>query len=200
MFTGIVTQIGKLRERIPHDGDESLVFAVASDWLYGAAVGDSISVSGVCLTVTRNDGDAFAVDVSGETLSKTTLGQLEPGHAVNLERALSIGDALGGHLVSGHVDAVGEVVDRYADGQSVRIWFSLPAELAHLVAVKGSICVDGVSLTVNEVEADRFGVNIIPHTLEATVAGDYRPATKVNLEVDIIARYVARILNTGQAR
>ena len=194
MFTGIITQIGTLRSRERHDGDESLLFGVSSDWLYGSVVGDSIAVNGVCLTVTQNDGDGFAVDVSGETLSKTTLGQLESGAAVNLEHALSLGDALGGHLVSGHVDAVAKILDCQQESQSVRIWVSLPQELAHLVAVKGSICVDGTSLTVNEVERDRFSVNIIPHTLEATVAGAYAPGTSVNLEVDIIARYVARVL------
>ncbi|MDH3588193.1 MAG: riboflavin synthase [Gammaproteobacteria bacterium] len=197
MFTGIVTQIGALASRERHNGDEALAFAVSSDWLYGSVVGDSIAVNGVCLTVIQNNGNKFAVDVSGETLSRTTLGGLDIGATVNLERALSLGDALGGHLVSGHVDAVAEILDRQADSQSVRIWVSLPQELAPLVAEKGSICVDGISLTVNEVEPDRFGVNIIPHTLEATVAGTYQPGTPVNLEVDIVARYVARILSAG---
>lgn len=197
MFTGIVQQIGALRSRQRHDGDESLVIDIPPGWLTGANTGDSIAVNGVCLTATTIAGDRFGADVSAETLSKTTLGELAPGDAVNLERALRPLDALGGHLVSGHVDSVAEVLERSADSRSERIWIGLPAPLARLVAPKGNICVDGTSLTVNEVESGRFGVNIVPHTLEATIAGSYRPGTRVNLEVDIVARYVARLLDVG---
>ena len=200
MFTGIITHIGTLRSRQQHGGDESLVFDAAPDWLGQATIGDSIAVNGVCLTVTGTDTTGFVTDVSGETLSVTTLGKIGAGAPVNLEKSLRPTDALGGHLVSGHVDAVAEVLERESEARSERIWISLPSELAPLVAAKGSICVDGISLTVNEVELGRFGVNIVPYTLEATVAGSYRPGTQVNLEIDIIARYVARILSTGNGQ
>jgi len=200
MFTGIIKQIGVLRSRQRHFGDESLVFDAAQEWLSTTAVGDSIAVNGVCLTVTGSDGDGFFADISAETLSRTTLGEIQPGDRVNLEMALRPTDALGGHLVSGHVDAVAEILGRDNDGRSERIWVSLPPDLSRLVATKGNICVDGTSLTVNEVESGRFGVNIVPHTLEATIAAGYRSGTPVNLEVDIIARYVARILDAANGR
>ncbi len=195
MFTGIVQAIGALRERVPHGSDQTFLFEVPTGYLDGCVTGDSIAVNGVCLTATRLDGNSFAADVSAETLSCTTLDDWSVGAPVNLERALRLGDALGGHLVSGHVDAVAEVLERTPEARSERIFVSLPPSLAPLVAEKGSICVDGTSLTVNEVEPGRFGVNIVPHTLEATIAGGYRPGGRVNLEVDLIARYVARILD-----
>ena len=142
--------------------------------------------------------DAFKADLSRETLALTTAGQWQPGSAVNLEKALTAGQSLGGHYVTGHVDGVGEVVARHEDARSVRVEFEVPAELARYVARKGSVCVDGVSLTVNGVAGARFDVNLVPHTLERTILGDYRPGTRVNLEVDIIARYLERLLAEGR--
>ncbi|MBT8135757.1 MAG: riboflavin synthase [Gammaproteobacteria bacterium] len=198
MFTGIITRIGALAARQVGDGSEMLTIDAGDRFLENSSVGDSIAVNGVCLTVTGIDGVRFSADVSAESLACTTLGDLAPGSRLNLEHALRASDALGGHLVSGHVDAVAEVLDCRPEAQSVRVFVALPDPLAALVAPKGSICVDGTSLTVNEVEPGRFGVNIIPHTLEATVAGDYRPGTRVNLEADIIARYVARVLEQSR--
>jgi riboflavin synthase len=161
-------------------------------------VGGSIAVSGACLTATALEAHAFAADVSRETLSLTTLGAAVPGTRVNIEKALQAGQALGGHYVTGHVDGVGEVIARHDDARSVRMEFEVPADLARYVARKGSICVDGVSLTVNGVSGRRFDVNLVPHTLEVTTLGDYRPGTRVNLEVDIIARYLERMLEVGR--
>ncbi len=194
MFTGIVQQLGSLESRQEAGGDVRLSVATEPAWLEGVAAGDSIAVNGVCLTVVEFDRKSFATDVSNETLACTNLGALGSGARLNLEKALRASDPLGGHLVSGHVDAVTRVVAREPDGRSQRLWFAIPPGLAQFIAPKGNICVDGVSLTVNEVEPDRFGVNIIPHTSEVTVAGGYTPGTRVNLEVDLIARYVARIL------
>ncbi|HLZ96325.1 MAG TPA: riboflavin synthase [Steroidobacteraceae bacterium] len=157
-------------------------------------LGDSVSVQGCCLTVTRRVGTAFHADVSRETLSKTTLGDLRPGSKVNLEPSLRAGDALGGHLVSGHVDAVGRLTAARQDARSWRLEFELPAALMRFVAPKGSICIDGVSLTVNEVGGLRFDVNIIPHTREATTLGDLVVGAGVNIEIDTIARYLDRLL------
>jgi riboflavin synthase len=170
-----------------------LVVGSAGLDLATAAVGDSICVAGACLTVTRMQRGAFAADVSRETLSRTTLGSLAVGSRVNLEPALRAGDPLGGHYVTGHVDGLATVVDLREDARSWRVVFEVPAELARYVASKGSVTVDGVSLTVNEVEGRRFGVNLIPHTREVTTLGDLAPGASVNLEVDIIARYVERL-------
>ena len=194
MFTGIITQLGKLKSRREAGGDVRLTISAEPDWLAGVAIGDSIAINGVCLTVVEFDDSSFALDVSNETLACTSLGALEDGAALNLEKALRASDPLGGHLVSGHVDAVTEVVGSEPDGRSERLWFAIPPGLAKFIAPKGSICVDGISLTVNEVESERFGVNIIPHTSDVTVAGSYQAGTRVNLEVDLIARYVARVL------
>jgi riboflavin synthase len=161
--------------------------------LAGVAIGDSICVSGCCLTVTRIEGESFAVDVSTETLNVTTLKSWRVNERVNLEKALVAGQPLGGHYVTGHVDGIARVVARHDDARSVRVQFEVPAALAKYIARKGSACVDGVSLTVNEVEGTRFSVNLIPHTLEVTTLNAYRAGTQVNLEVDIIARYVERI-------
>ena len=156
--------------------------------------GDSIAVSGVCLTAVEHSASGFTSDVSGETLSRTTLGQLRTGDAVNLEKALTLNTPLGGHLVSGHVDGVGTVVSREAEGRSVRFRFEAPDALARYIAEKGSICIDGVSLTVNAVNGVKFDVNIVPHTLAETTLDNFQPGLKVNLEVDLLARYLERLM------
>jgi riboflavin synthase len=193
MFTGIVQAIGEVRSIVPHAADVELLIAAPGLDLKSVAIGDSICVSGCCLTVTRLAGDGFAADASLETLNVTTLGEWRTGQRVNLEKALYAGQPLGGHYVTGHVDGVGRVVRSTEDGRSLRIELEVPQPLARYVARKGSICVDGVSLTVNEVEGTCFGVNLIPHTLQATTLGACRPGTPVNLEVDIIARYLERL-------
>jgi riboflavin synthase len=162
-------------------------------FLDGVAIGDSIACSGVCLTVVALKGRRFAADASVETLSATTARAWRAGTALNLERALTLGQPLGGHLVSGHVDGVGRLASRRADGRSERLRFSLPRALARYVARKGSICVDGVSLTVNEAGAGGFGVNIVPHTLRHTTLGRLAPGDAVNLEVDLVARYLEKL-------
>jgi riboflavin synthase len=174
-------------------GGARLAIETAYD-LAAVEIGASIACSGACLTVVEKGPDGFAVDVSAETLAHTTIGGWKPGDRVNLEQALRIGDALGGHLVSGHVDAVSTVLARRPDGESERFQFQIPEGYERLIAPKGSVCLDGVSLTVNEVESGRFGVNIIPHTAEKTTFGALDPGARVNLEVDLIARYVARLL------
>lgn len=193
MFTGIVQSIGDIRAITPRGGDVELLIAAPRLGLANVALGDSISVNGCCLTVTRIAEDAFAADASIETLSVTTLGQWRAGQRVNLEKALCAGQPLGGHYVSGHVDGVARVVNITGDARSVRMRFEAPAQLAKYIARKGSICIDGVSLTVNDVAGASFGVNLIPHTLEATTLSDCRPGAQVNLEVDIIARYLERL-------
>ncbi len=192
MFTGIVTDVGRVRS-VANSGDTRFEIATAYD-MGGVEIGASIANSGVCLTVIETGPDWFAVQASGETLSKTTLGAWREGTRMNLERALKVGDELGGHIVSGHVDGVGEVVAIRDEGESKRFVFKVPEALKNFMAPKGSVAVDGVSLTVNEVEGDTFGVNIIPHTQQVTLFGDYRVGTKVNLEIDMLARYVARLL------
>lgn len=193
MFTGIVQALGEVREVNPRGGDVELVFGTGALNLAGAVVGDSICVSGVCLTATRLAAGAFAADVSRETLECTTLGGLVPGAAVNLEPALRAGQPLGGHYVTGHVDAVARVVDLHEEARSCRVRFAVPAGLARYIASKGSVTLDGVSLTVNEVEGGAFGVNLIPHTREVTTLGALEPGGRVNLEVDLIARYLERL-------
>ena len=197
MFTGIVQAIGEVRAVTPRGGDVELVFGVGALSLEGVAIGDSISVSGCCLTVTRLTSDSFAADASLETLQVTTLGRWKAGQRVNLERALRAGDALGGHYVTGHVDGIATVVGAAADARSLRMEFEVSAPLARYIARKGSVCIDGVSLTVNDVAQNRFGVNLIPHTLEVTTLGAAQTGTQVNLEVDIIARYVERMTRAG---
>jgi riboflavin synthase len=195
MFTGIVTDVGEVR-RIEKRGDTHLVIATHYDPAT-IDIGASIACSGVCLTVAeKGDGPEpwFAVTASAETLSKTTLGSWKVGDRVNLERSLKIGDELGGHIVVGHVDGVAEIASVAPEGESLRLTFSAPGELARFIATKGSIALDGVSLTVNEVDGSKFGVNLIPHTLAVTTFGRAKPGTKVNLEVDLMARYVARLI------
>lgn len=193
MFTGIVTAIGTLREARPIDGERSFVVD-AEDLADRLRGGDSIAVQGVCLTVREAVGQGFRADVSAETLRQTTLGGLANGDRVNLEPALRLGEPLGGHLVTGHVDGVGCVVDRRAEGRSVRLRIEAPESLAAFIAAKGSICVDGVSLTVNGVDGSSFDVNLVPHTLEVTCLRALEPQDRVNLEVDLVARYLARYI------
>lgn len=194
MFTGIVQDVGRVQSREARGGDTRLTIATERLPLDRTSIGDSICVQGVCLTVTAMAGKTFSADVSRETLSLTTLGDLAVGAGVNLEPALRAGDPLGGHLVSGHVDGVGRVVSLAEEARSLRVEIEVPAELARYVARKGSITVDGVSLTVNEVEGSRFGVNLIPHTRDVTTLGGLAVGTRVNLEIDQIARYVERLL------
>jgi riboflavin synthase len=194
MFTGIVEGTGAVGAIETHGADRRL--RIDADMFAGAApaIGDSVCVNGVCLTATQIAPSGFHADVSAETLTCTTIGDLAVGARVNLGRALTASTPLGGHLVSGHVDATGSVLARDGDARSVRFTFEAPMALARYIAVKGSICVDGVSLTINAVEVNRFAVNIVPHTLEATTFGDFAPGRRVNLEVDLIARYLERLL------
>ncbi|PZQ16436.1 MAG: riboflavin synthase [Rhodanobacter denitrificans] len=193
MFTGIIQAVGRVAALEPRGGDVRLRIAAPGWSLDDVAEGDSIAVAGVCLTALDLAADGFAADVSIETLNLTTLGRLAPGDGVNLEKALRLSDRLGGHLVSGHVDGVGRVVEIAADARSQRWTFEAPAALARYIAVKGSICIDGVSLTVNAVDGARFGVNLIPHTQAVTTFGTRRPGDAVNLEVDLLARYIERL-------
>jgi riboflavin synthase len=194
MFTGIVQEVGRVEALESRGGDVRLVISCARLDLARVAVGDSLCVQGCCLTATEVRGRSFAADLSRETLALTTLGELVPGSAVNLEPALRAGDALGGHLVSGHVDGVGVLLEAGDDARSRRLLFGVPPALERYLAPKGSVAVDGVSLTVNEVPPGRFGVNIIPHTQGATTLGALRVGARVNLEVDQVARYLARLL------
>lgn len=194
MFTGIVQAVGHLVASENRQGDKRLRIQTASLDLSDVALGDSIATNGVCLTVVDLPGDGFWADVSVETLQHTTLGQLGNGAAVNLEKALRATDRLGGHLVSGHVDGVGNIASIHPDARSVRYRIQAPDALARYIAHKGSVCVDGVSLTVNAVEGAVFDLNIVPHTQQKTLFGQYRPGTAVNLEVDVIARYLERLL------
>jgi riboflavin synthase len=194
MFTGIIQAIGKVVRMEPRGGDLRLHLHTGKLDLSAVGLGDSIAVNGVCLTAIALPGDGFAADVSRETLSLTSLGTLKPGGRVNLEKALTLATPLGGHLVSGHVDGLGEVLERRGDARSVRFRIQAPAELARYIAHKGSICVDGTSLTVNTVDGRCFDLNIVPHTLQETIMGDYAEGTRVNLEVDLIARYLERLL------
>jgi len=198
MFTGIVQGVGRIRSIEPRGGDVTLWIEAGPVPLDDVQVGGSIAVGGACLTATHLEARAFAADVSRETLTHTTLGAAVEGARVNIEKALTAGQALGGHYVTGHVDGVGRVVSRHDDARSVRVEFEVPAELARYVARKGSVCVDGVSLTVNGVQGRRFDVNLVPHTLELTTLADCGPGTTVNLEVDIIARYLERMLEAGR--
>ena len=203
MFTGIVQDVGRIVSLERRAGDVRLRIAVMNLRLDRTAPGDSIAVSGVCLTALDLEKTAgaqsFAADVSNETLSLTTLGAVSVGSRVNLEPALRAGDALGGHLVSGHVDGLGEVLSIESDARSVRMRFGCPPALARYFARKGSVAIDGVSLTVNEVGSADFGVNLIPHTQTVTTLGEFTVGRKVNLEVDQVARYVERLLESVRA-
>ena len=191
MFTGLVEDRGELVSREARGPGARLVFRCKVGPL---DIGESISIDGACLTVAATKGDTFDVDASAETLARTTLGDLAIGSEVNLERALQVGDRLGGHIVAGHIDGVGTLSSRSEVGESIALSFSMPHELSKLVAEKGSITVCGVSLTVNKIEGDTFDVVIIPHTLSETTLGSLRAGSRVNLEVDLVARYVQRLL------
>lgn len=200
MFTGIVSGIGRLRRKEPPTADRDARFVIevpASNSVWAeigtVTLGASINCSGCCLTVVEAGEDWFAVDVSGETLSKTTLGSWTNDSPINLERALRMGDELGGHVVSGHVDGLGTVIGRDPEHGSTRWRFHVPHDLERFIAAKGSVSINGVSLTVNEVERDAFGVNIIPHTELVTSFGTLAVGDKVNIEIDMLARYVARL-------
>jgi riboflavin synthase len=194
MFTGIIVATGRVTSLVEKGGDLELGIDAAALDLHRIAVGDSVSVQGACLTVTRKDGTRFFADVSRETMAKTTLGSLSSGSPVNLEPSLRAGEPLGGHWVSGHVDAVGKLRGLVQDARSWRLEFELPASLMRFVAPKGSICVNGVSLTVNKVEGRRFDVNIIPHTIKVTTLGELNIDDDVNIEIDVIARYIDRLM------
>jgi len=199
MFTGIIQAMGSIASLENRGGDLRLGIRTGKLPLTDVALGDSIAVSGVCLTVVELVGDGFGADVSGETLRRTVLGQLAVNDNVNLEKALTLATRLGGHLVSGHVDGIGSVLSRKADNRSIQFTLQAPDELARYIATKGSICVDGVSLTVNRVEGAAFELNIVPHTLQVTTLEEYRPGRPVNLEVDLIARYLERLLQGDRA-
>jgi riboflavin synthase len=193
MFTGIVTAKGVLERKTDLGGDCRLKISCPDMGLEGARAGDSICVSGTCLTMLDPGNDGFSADVSQETLDVTTLGTLGEGQSVNLELALAAGDRLGGHLVTGHVDGTARLVSRHPDARAERLEFEVPTLLARYVARKGSVCLDGVSLTVNEVDGCNFSVCLIPHTLEVTTLGDLNRGDAVNLEVDLVARYLERL-------
>ena len=194
MFTGIVAALGKISAIKQNGGDATFSFATGDLDLNGVALGDSIAVNGTCLTVTEVTGDGFVADLSPETLGLTTMGDRAVGDTVNLERALGLGQELGGHLVTGHVDGVATVKELVPASDSVRLVIELPENLARYVARKGSVCVDGTSLTVNSVASRDFEVMIIPHTQERTIIASYAPGTRVNIEVDLIARYLERLM------
>ncbi|MGH8233192.1 MAG: riboflavin synthase [Rhodanobacteraceae bacterium] len=194
MFTGIIGATGTIAGRLVHEGDLRLTVAAPGLDVSDVAPGDSIAVSGCCLTVVAREGDTLAFDVSSESLSLTILGDLHEGDTVNLEKALRLSDRLGGHLVSGHVDGLGTIVAIEPDARSRRWRIEAPAALSRYIATKGSICVDGVSLTVNAVDGSLFEVNLIPHTVAMTTLQDRRAGDRVNLEVDMLARYTERLL------
>lgn len=197
MFTGIIEATGTIARIEQIGGDWRLHVASRAMSFADVALGDSIAVSGVCLTAIAIEKAGFAADVSIETLDCTTLGSLKVGDAVNLEKALTPQSRLGGHIVSGHVDGVGELVSRRPDSRSERLVFRVPQALSRYIAHKGSVCIDGISLTVNEVQGNEFGVNIIPHTFERTTLQGCKAGRKVNIEVDVISRYLERLLQQG---
>jgi riboflavin synthase len=196
MFTGIVTDVGRVRAVRDTNRDRRFEIETAFD-LSTLDIGASVSHAGCCLTVVEKGADWFAVEVSGETLSHSTLDNWKEGRRVNLERSARVGDELGGHIVSGHVDGVGEIVSVESEGGSHRVRVRVPRPLHRFIAPKGSIAIEGVSLTVNEVEDDVFGVNLIPHTWDVTTLGELKPGSRVNLEIDMLARYLARWRETA---
>ena len=194
MFTGIIQAVGSITALENRGGDMRIGINTGSLPMDDVCIGDSIAVSGVCLTVVELGGNGFSADVSGETLGLTLLGSMVVNDVVNLEKALTLETRLGGHLVSGHIDGIGEVTARREDSRSIQFSIKAPDELARYISTKGSICVDGVSLTVNAVNGAEFELNIVPHTLEATTMNACQPGRKVNLEVDLLARYLERLL------
>ncbi|NOX09540.1 MAG: riboflavin synthase [Gammaproteobacteria bacterium] len=199
MFTGIIESLGKVLACEPRDGDMRLRIHTGKLDMADVILGDSIAVNGVCLTVVELPGDGFWADVSGETLAHTILVDIVAGAEVNLEKALTPTTRLGGHLVSGHVDGVGSVIERHSDARSEQFRIKVPDSLARYIAKKGSVCVDGVSLTVNAVDGAVFSLNIVPHTLQETTIGSWQVGRKVNIEVDVIARYLERLVMGDEA-
>jgi len=194
VFTGIIQAIGSVAHSEPRDGDVRLTVACGDLDLAHTATGDSIAVNGVCLTAIELNQQEFVADVSVETLNQTSLGALAAGSPVNLETALTLNTALGGHLVSGHVDGLGTLLEMHTDARSIRYRFEVSPDIQHYIAIKGSVTVDGCSLTVNGIDGNRFDVNIVPHTQQKTVFQFYKTGCRVNIEVDIIARYLERLL------
>ncbi len=199
MFTGIILSVGKIKTISPKSGDCMLSIDVGKLPMDDVKIGDSIAVNGVCLTAVELADQYFVADVSNETLSRTTLANASVGTSVNLELALTPNTRMGGHIVSGHVDGLGEVIDKTPDARSIRFRFKAPDELSKYIAEKGSICIDGISLTVNDVDGAIFSVNIVPHTLQVTTLGSTEVGTKVNLEVDLLARYMERLMKGEKA-
>ena len=195
MFTGIIQAVGSIANIDSNAGDISLTVNTAGLDLNACELGDSIAVNGVCLTAVSYQSEQFSADVSVETLDKTSLGQLKVGSQVNLEKALTLNTALGGHLVSGHVDGLATLINMQQDARSTRYTFEIAPELQHYIAIKGSVTIDGTSLTVNNVSQNQFDVNIVPHTQQKTIFGYYKVGTTVNIEVDIIARYLERLIS-----
>ena len=198
MFTGIIAALGKVQAIDAKGGDVSLDVAMQKLDLSDVILGDSIAINGVCLTVVEINDKQLVFDVSRETLDRSSLGTLKTGSQVNLEKALAVGDRLGGHFVSGHVDGLGECIQREASARSIKFRFIVPVGLERYIAEKVAICIDGTSLTVNNAAENWFEVNIIPHTLQETIIKTYQVGTKVNLEVDLIARYLERLLPEKQ--
>ncbi|MDH5693615.1 MAG: riboflavin synthase [Gammaproteobacteria bacterium] len=194
MFTGLVQAMGKIKSIQDQGGDKRIVIETTGLDLKQAKLGDSIAVSGVCLTAIEIRASEFTADVSNETLDLTTAGDWQIGSPVNLEKSLTLSTPLGGHLVSGHVDGIAEIVAIAPDARSTRLRLQVPQKLAHYIAAKGSVCLDGVSLTVNKVEGAEFEINLVPHTLQVTTLKAWQVGTKVNLEVDLVARYLERLL------
>lgn len=194
MFTGIIQAVGEIDSMQPKGGDVRLYVKTGKLDLSDVQLGDSIATNGVCLTVVELPGDGFWADVSRESIDRTSFQFIKVGAPVNLEKSLTPETRLGGHLVTGHVDGIGEVISRHDDARSVKFTLKAPAELAKYIAEKGSICIDGTSLTVNGVSGANFDINIIPHTADETIIGGYRVGTRVNLEVDLIARYLERLM------
>jgi riboflavin synthase len=199
MFTGLISDVGAVERVAPRQGGARLTLRPRAIDAAALGLGESVACSGCCLTVAERGGGLVSFDAVPETLSRTTIGTWRPGTRVNLERALALGDRLGGHIVAGHVDAVGEILARVPEGQGARLTFSLPPGIAPLVAEKGSIAIDGVSLTVARALRDRFEVALIPEKLARTTLGDAGPGTRVNLEADVVARHVARLVELGAA-
>ena len=195
MFTGIIEATGIIKGIESRQGDSLLQISSSDLDMSDVSLGDSIAVNGVCLTVIKFTDSGFTADVSAETLARSCFQHYKVGSPVNLEKALLANSRLGGHMVSGHVDGIGEVIARYQDARSWRFQIKAPAEIAHYIAEKGSITIDGISLTVNSVDGSEFGVNIVPHTIDSTSMGSFKVGTKVNLEVDLIARYLERLLS-----
>lgn len=200
MFTGIIQALGQVAQLDKQGQDARLTLNTGKLDLGDVQLGDSIAVNGVCLTVIAFDSQSFSADVSAETLSRTSLGNLQPSSVVNLEKALRLADRLGGHLVSGHVDGLGELVEIKTVGQSQRLRIQAPENLAYYIAEKGSVCIDGISLTVNKVDNRVFELNIVPHTLKETTLSQIKTGQWLNLEVDVIARYVERLLQNPQLK